>query len=128
MAHAVNLLVDGGVLCNIGVGHRKIGFGLIVIIVADEIFHGIVREQLLELAVQLGGKGFVGRQHQRRLLRALYDMRHGKSLARARDAKQHLMCRAAENAPGELLYGLRLVALRLVIGYKLKVHRMYVVL
>jgi hypothetical protein len=47
MAHAVDLLVDRGILLDIGVGARDIGFGLVVIVIADEIFDRVVRKKLL---------------------------------------------------------------------------------
>ena len=51
MAHAVDLLVDLRVLLDIGVGARHIGFGLVVVVVADEVFHRVVGEEALHLAV-----------------------------------------------------------------------------
>jgi hypothetical protein len=53
VAHAVDLLVDGRVLLDIGVGARDIGLGLVVVVVRDEILDRVLREEALELAVEL---------------------------------------------------------------------------
>jgi len=47
------LLVDGEVFFDIGIGGRKIGFRLVIIVIGDEILHGILREERLEFAVKL---------------------------------------------------------------------------
>ena len=56
VAHAVDLLVDRGILLDVGVGARDIGFRLVVIVIGDEIFHRVVGEEILELAVKLRGQ------------------------------------------------------------------------
>ena len=71
MAHAVDLLVDRGFLLDIGVGARHIGFRLVVIVIGDEIFDRVVGEEAPELAIELGGKRLVGREHQGRALVSL---------------------------------------------------------
>jgi len=60
MPHAVDLLVDRGVLLDIGVGARHVSFRLVVVVIADEIFYGVVRgRSLLKLAIELGGQRLV---------------------------------------------------------------------
>jgi hypothetical protein len=54
MPHAVDLLVDGGVLFDIGVGARDIGLGLVIVVIGDEIFDRVLREETLELTIELG--------------------------------------------------------------------------
>ncbi len=71
MAHAVDLLVHRGFLLDVGVGARHIGFGLVVVVVGDEILDRVVGEEALELAVELGGERLVGREDQRRALGAV---------------------------------------------------------
>ena len=116
MAHAVDLLVDGGFLLDIGVGARDIGFRLVVVVIGDEIFHRVVGKERLELAVELGGQRLVRRQDQRRALRRLDHLGHGEGLARAGDAEQHLRAVVALDALDQFLDRLRLVALRLEVG------------
>ena len=43
------LLVDIGVLLDVGIGPGKIGLGLVVVIVGDKVFDGIVGKELAEL-------------------------------------------------------------------------------
>ena len=68
VAHAVDLLVHRRFLLDVGVGARHVGFGLVVVVVGDEVLHRVVGEEALELAVELGGQRLVGRQHQGRAL------------------------------------------------------------
>ena len=51
--HAVDLLVDRGILLDIGVGARDIGFRLVVVVIRHEIFDGVVGKERPELAVEL---------------------------------------------------------------------------
>ncbi len=51
MAEPVNLLVNTGVFFDIGIGLGDVGLRLVVIIVTDEIFYGVLREKLLKLTV-----------------------------------------------------------------------------
>lgn len=54
-------------------------------VVADKVLHRIVGEIFLELAVELGGKGFVVGNDEGRLLDSLDDICHGEGLSRARN-------------------------------------------
>ena len=47
----VQLVVDLQILLDIGVGGGDVGLGLVVVVVADEILHRVVGEELSELAV-----------------------------------------------------------------------------
>ena len=55
MPHLVDRLVDRGIFRNIGITLWNIGFRLVVIVITDKIFDGIVRKELLELLIQLPG-------------------------------------------------------------------------
>ncbi len=122
MAHAVDLLVDGAFLLDIGVGARDVGFRLVVIVIADEILDRVVGKERLELAVELGRQRLVGRQDERGALRRLDHLGHGEGLARAGDAEQHLRVVVALDALDQLLDRLRLVALGLEVGDDLERH------
>ena len=116
MAHAVDLLVDGRVLLDIGVGARDIGFRLVVVVVGDEILDRVVREEALELAIELGGERLVGGEDERRALGRLDHLGHGEGLAGAGDAKQHLVALMRVHLGHELGDGARLIALGLELG------------
>ena len=116
MAHAVDLLVDRGVLFDVGVGARHIGFGLVVVVIADEILHRVVGEETLELAIELRGQRLVRRQDNGGALRRLDHLGHGVGLAGTGDAEQHLGAVVAADALDQFLDRGRLVALRLVFG------------
>ena len=116
VAHAVDLLVPRGVLLDVGVGAGDVGFGLVVVVVADEILDRVVREEALELAVELGGQGLVVGEDQGRPLGRLDDLGHGEGLAGAGDAQQHLVPLALLDARHQLGDGGGLVAGGLVVG------------
>jgi hypothetical protein len=45
-AQPVDLVVDRGVLLDVGVARRDVGLGLVVVVVADEVLDGVVGEEL----------------------------------------------------------------------------------
>ena len=109
VAHLVDLVVDGGVLLDEGVGGGEVGLGLVVVVVGDEVLHGVVREELLELAVELGRQGLVGGEHQGRPAGPGDDVGHGEGLAGAGHAEQDLVPVAALDPGRQFLDGLGLV-------------------
>ena len=58
-AEALDLGVDGGVFFDEGIGLGDVGFGLVVVVVGDEVFNGIVWEEGFQLGVELGRECFV---------------------------------------------------------------------
>ena len=89
-SQAIDFFIDGGILFNVDVALRNVGFGLIVVVIADEVCHRIVREELAKLAVQLCGQSFIVRQNKSWPLNLLDDVGHRKRLARSGDSQQHL--------------------------------------
>ena len=81
------------VFFDVDVALRNVGFGLVVVVIADEIVDGVVREERLELLVELGGERLVVREHERRLVELRDDVRGGERLARAGHAEQGLAAR-----------------------------------
>ena len=120
VAHAVDLFVDGGLFFDIGVGARDIGLGLVVVVIGDEILHRVGGEERAELAVELGGQRLVGGEDEGRALGLLDDVRHGKGLARAGDAEQHLVALAGLGSGRQFGDGVGLVALRGEVGNDLE--------
>ena len=113
VAQPVDLVVDRGVLLDVEVLVRDVGLGLVVVVVGDEVLDRVVREELAELAAELGRQRLVVGQHERRLLDLLDHEAHRGRLARAGHAQQRLEAVAAADALGELGGGLRLVGDRL---------------
>ena len=110
MAQLLHLFVDGGVLLDERVRRGHVRFGLIIIVVADEIHHGVVGEELLQLACKLSGKRLVRRHDERGALHRLDGFRHGECFARARNAQKRLIPQPFLYALCQLLDGLRLIA------------------
>ncbi len=51
MPHLIDLVVDGSVLFDIRICRWDVCLGLIIIVVAHEEFHGILRKEILELPI-----------------------------------------------------------------------------
>ena len=113
--HPVDLVVDRGFLLDVGVAGRDVGFGLVVVVIADEILDGVLRKEPSELLEQLGRQGLVMCHHQRRAVHARDYLGHRVGLARPGDAQQHLVFVAAIQAVDELGHGPDLVTAKLEI-------------
>ena len=122
VAQALDLIIDGGVLLDECVRVRDVCLRLVVVIVRHEIFHGVVRKKLLELAAQLCREDLVVCEHERRPLDALDDLGHRVRLSGAGHAEQHLLVNAVFQALHERIDRLRLVARRLIGRNDLKIR------
>ena len=121
-AQLVEVVVDGGLLLDVGVAGWHVSFRLVVVVVAHEVLDGVPGEEALELVVELGSQGLVVREHERRALRRLDHLGHGVRLPRPRDAQQDLVGLAVLQALDELGDGRRLVAARRVVGCQMEAH------
>ena len=65
VAQTLDLVVDGGVLFNIGVRLGDIRLRLVIVVVGNEVFHGVFREKLPEFRAQLRSQRLVVREDQR---------------------------------------------------------------
>ena len=110
VAHAVNLFVNGRILFNIGIGFGNISFGLIVIVVGNEIFNMVFGKELFHFRIKLGCQNFVRCHNQGRTFALFNDFGHGKGFAAAGNAEQNLIFFAVGYAFAEFLNRLRLVA------------------
>ncbi len=84
-------------------------FRLVIVVIADEIFHRVVRKELAELAVQLRRQRLVGGEHDRGSPQPGDHVGHGEGLARAGHAQQGLEHFAILHALDELFNRRRLV-------------------
>ena len=89
-AEPFDLLVDRGVLLDIGVGLGDVGLGLIVVVVADEILDGVLGEKAFQFGVELGGEGLVMGDNKGRTAMAGDDVGYGEGLARPRHPLEDL--------------------------------------
>jgi hypothetical protein len=64
---------------------------LIIIVVGDEIFYGVVGEELFELTIKLGREGLVVTEHQGRPSGLRDDIGNGKRLAASGYTEKGLM-------------------------------------
>ncbi len=84
----VYLVVDAQVLFYIGVSGGNIGLRLVVVIIGDKIFYGILRKKGLEFSIKLGRKSFVVAQDQGRSLQFLDNICHGKCFSGTCNTKE----------------------------------------
>ena len=122
MAQALDLIIDGGILFDIGIRVGNICLRLIVVVIGNEVFHSVLRKELPELRAKLRCQRFIMGKNQRGSVAVGDDIRHGKSLAGAGDAKQHLIAQTHFDAAGQLINGLRLISRGFIFGNKLKIH------
>ncbi len=66
VAQPVDLVVDRRVLLDVEVLGRDVRLGLVVVVVADEVLDGVVREELPELVAELRREGLVVGDDERR--------------------------------------------------------------
>ena len=118
--HAVDLVVDRRFLLDVRVGGRNVGFGLVVVVVADEVLDGVLGKEALELLIELRGQRLVVRHDQRRPVHLRQHLRHREGLARAGDAEQHLVRVAAVQPFDQLGHGADLVAADLEVADELE--------
>ena len=111
----IEFFVDGGFFFDVDVAGGNVGFGLIVIVVADEVLDGVRREIAFEFLIQLRGQRLVVRQHQGRAIGGLDHFGHGEGLARAGDSKQNLVLVTVAQAAQERFNSSGLVASRLIV-------------
>ncbi|MPM30869.1 hypothetical protein SDC9_77420 [bioreactor metagenome] len=84
------MLVDRAVFFDEQIALRHIGLGLVIVVIADEIFHRVFGEELAEFAVELRRQRLVGREHDGRPPQPSDHVGHGEGLARTRHAQQRL--------------------------------------
>ena len=116
------MCVHRGVLLDVGVRRGDVGFGLVVVVVGDEVLDGVAGEELPELAVELRGQGLVGGEHQGRSLDLLDDLGDGEGLARTGHSQQRLVGETGVQTVDQLGNGRRLIARRAVVGDNLEVR------
>ena len=90
MAQAVDLIIDGAVFFNIGIGGGDVGFRLVIVVIAHKIFHRIIGEKSAHLGADLTGQGFVWFQNQCGAVALCNDIGHRKGFAGAGNAQQSL--------------------------------------
>ena len=121
MAKLINVIVDHGILLDEGIGDRQVRLRLIVVVVADEVFNGVVREKRLKLFIELCCQGLVVGNNQRWAFDRSDDVRHGKGLARACHPQEHLVRPVLQAPVNQLPDRLGLIALWLIVADELKI-------
>ena len=100
----------------------NVRFRLEVVVIADEVFHRVVREERLEFLIELGGERLVVREDERRLADILDDVCHRECLAGTGHAEKRLELFAVLEAFGQFFDGFGLVASGTVRTYEVKIR------
>ena len=116
VAEAVDLVVDGRVLLDVGVGRREVRLGLVVVVVGDEELDPVLREELPQLRRELGRQRLVGLDDERRPLDLLDHPGDRRRLPRPGDPLQGLVGVAPPDPLGERRDRCRLITRRLERG------------
>ena len=116
----LDLIVDGGILLDVGVRARDVGLGLVVVEVAHEVLDRVVREEVLQFRVKLRRQRFVVRENQGRTPDLRDHTRHRVRFPGARHPEQRLMAIPRSNRLHQLRNRLRLVAARRQFGRELE--------
>ena len=120
VAQLVDLVIDRGIFFDVRIGLRDIGLGLVVIVIAHEVFDRIGGKQLFEFGIELGCQRLIGGDHQGWSVDPSDDVGHRKGFAGAGDPEQYLMFAFLLKTLHELSNGVWLVPLRLVSRSKLE--------
>ena len=91
MPQLINLIIAAGVFFDIRVRAWEVGLWLVVVEVRDEVFDGVLREELLELGVELRGECLVVRKDECWSLGLLDDVGDGEGFPCPSGPQQHLM-------------------------------------
>ncbi len=114
VAQPLDLLVDRGVLLDVGVRLRDVRLGLVVVVVRDEVLDRVVGQQLAELVRQLRRQRLVRRHHQGGPLQLLDHPGRGGRLAGTGGTEQDDVLLPAADPPLQLGDRRRLVTVGLV--------------
>ncbi len=87
----LQVLIDRGILLDVDVGRGDVRFGLVVVVVRDEVFDCVAGEELLHLAVELRRERLVVGEDQRRFAVGRDRVCQGHRLAAAGDSEQGLI-------------------------------------
>ena len=116
VAEPFHIVIDGGVFFYVGVGLGDVGLGLVVVVVADEVFDRVIGEELAKLVGELGGQGFIGRHDEGGALDLFDEPSRGGGFTGAGGPKENDVAFAPVDALGEFGNGGGLVAGGLVVA------------
>ena len=108
--HPVDGVINGGVLGDVRICGRDVGFRLIVIVIADEIFDRVVRKETLKFSIELRRQRFVVHDDQGRLLDPSDHVGESKGFAGTGHAQEDLMRVSPQNAVCQALNGFWLIS------------------
>lgn len=109
MAVSIDFFVDVRIFFDVLIRTRKIGFGLKIIVITDEVFNRVLREKITKFTIQLCRKCFVMGDDEDRALNAPYDIRHREGFSRTGDTQERGESLSLLEPLGNLINSLRLI-------------------
>ena len=120
VAELVDRVIDRGVFLDVGVRAGDVGFRLVIVVITYEVLDGVLREEHLELPIELGGEGLVVGDDQGGPVHGGDDIRHREGLSGTGHPKKDLVLASPLQTRDELFDGLRLIPPRLIIADQMK--------
>ena len=80
MPQSIDFIINFRIFFNVRIATGDIGLRLIIIKIANEIMHLVIRKKLLKLRKQLRRQSLIVRQHQRWHISSGNNIRHSKGL------------------------------------------------
>ena len=120
MTHFINLVIDRGVFFNKRICLSQVGFGLVIIVIADKIAYRVIGEKSFKLIVKLSREGFIMSQYQGWFLYPFDDIGDGKGFPRTCYSQKGLLAWGVAQALHQFIYGLGLISSRFVVGLNFK--------
>ena len=114
------MFIDRRILFDKGIRSRHIGFGLVIIVVGDEILHRIMRKVFLHLPVKLCRECFIVRHDDRGAFELLNHVGDGKGFTGTGYTQQGLVHQAIIDALYQFFDRFRLISGGLIISLKFK--------
>jgi len=108
-AQAFDLVIDGRIFFDVGIGGRNERLGLIIIVVGDEVFHSVFRKKPLQFPVQLRRQGLVMTEYQGRHIQLGNGVGHGEGFAGPGHSQQGLKPAAGPRFLDQFSNGLGLI-------------------
>ncbi len=88
--HPIDLVVDRHIFFDVSIGTGNVSFGLIVVVIRNEIFNCIFGEKGFEFLVKLSSECFIMGKNEGRALDLSDDVGHRERFARTCNAQQDL--------------------------------------
>ena len=89
------MFINRGIFFNEKIAARHIGFGLIIVVVRNEVLDRVIRKEFPHFGIKLRGQRLIGRHDERGHALPCDDIGHRKGFARTGHAQERLKSQTA---------------------------------